>query len=107
MEIFNEKVERPANDIVFSQTIKAGKKVYYLDVKKNRNSELFLSITESRKLNSTDEWNSAPRFEKHKIHLYKEDFEKFTTSMHEVMNYIKENNTVDFVPKKTEEIELS
>ena len=76
-------------DIVYSQAVKAGKRIYYLDVKRNRRGELFLSITESKKI-ATGEGPDAPfTFEKHKIFLYKEDFEKFAEGHEEVIKYIK------------------
>lgn len=73
-------------EIVFSRTIKAGKRIYYLDVKKNRKEEMFLAITESKKIVSADD--SQVSFEKHKIFLYKEDFEKFMNGLNEAMGYI-------------------
>lgn len=95
----NYPSERRENDIILSKTINAGKRIYYLDVKQNRKGELFLVITESKKV-ITDDETQAPRFEKHKIFLYKEDFEKFSSAFEEALSYIKENNTVDFVPAK-------
>ena len=89
------------NDIVFSQAVKAGKRIYYLDVKKNRKDELFLSITESKRLDSGDASLPA-QFEKHKIFLYKEDFDKFVSALNDALNYIRENNKINFVPPKTE-----
>ena len=97
MEGYKKKDIRE-NDIVFSQAIKAGKRIYYLDVKKNRKEELFLSITESKRIDS--EGTLTPQFEKHKIFLYKEDFDKFTIGLNEALDYIRENNTIDFVPPK-------
>lgn len=64
-------------DIVLSKTIKAGKRIYYLDVKEDRRGEMFLSITESKKIVSGEGENAKVSFEKHKIFLHKEDFEKF------------------------------
>ncbi|MDR3272228.1 MAG: PUR family DNA/RNA-binding protein [Flavobacteriaceae bacterium] len=86
-------------DYIFSKTITAGKRIYYLDVKQNRKGELFLVITESKKIidDNEDETQSV-HFEKHKIFLYKEEFDKFADALSETMQYIKENNTVDFVP---------
>lgn len=75
-------------DIVFSKTIKAGKRIYYLDVKEDRKGEMFLSITESKKIVSGEGENAKVSFEKHKIFLHKEDFEKFTDGLHETMQYI-------------------
>lgn len=74
-------------EIVYSKAIKAGKRIYYLDVKKNRKEEMFLAITESKKIVSADD--SQVSFEKHKIFLYKEDFEKFINGLNEAIGYIK------------------
>ena len=104
MEGYKKKTDFRENDIVFSQAIKAGKRIYYLDVKKNRKEELFLAITESKKLEQED-INAPAQFEKHKIFLYKEDFDKFVNGLIEALNYIKENNTVDFVPSKAETVQ--
>ena len=76
-------------DIVFSKAIKAGKRIYYLDVKKNRKNEMFLAITESKKIVSGEGETSQISFEKHKIFLYKEDFEKFINGLQEAIQYIE------------------
>ena len=75
-------------DIVFSQAIKAGKRIYYIDVKKNRKEEMYLSITESKKIISGEGENTSVSFEKHKIFLYREDFEKFATSLQAAIAYV-------------------
>ena len=93
MEGYKKKTDFRENDIVFSQAIKAGKRIYYLDVKRNRKDELFLAITESKKLDQEDV-NAPVQFEKHKIFLYKEDFDKFVYGLNEALDYIRENNTV-------------
>ena len=46
----NSAPDKKENDIIFSKALKAGKRIYYLDVKKNRKDELFLAITESKKI---------------------------------------------------------
>jgi len=56
-------------DIVFSQTIKAGKRIYYLDVKRNRKEELYVAVTESKKVVTGENENGQVSFEKHKIFL--------------------------------------
>ena len=61
-------------EIVFSKAIKAGKRIYYLDVKKNRKGEMFLAITESKKVVSAEGNSPQVSCEKQKILLYKEDF---------------------------------
>lgn len=75
-------------DIVFSKAIKAGKRIYYLDVKEDRKGEMFLSITESKKIVSGEGDGARVSFEKHKIFLHKEDFEKFMNGLQETMQYI-------------------
>ena len=55
----------------FSKSIKAGKRIYYLDVKKNRKDEMFLAITESKKVIMGEGDDSQVSFEKHKIFFFK------------------------------------
>ena len=76
-------------EIVFSKAIKAGKRIYYLDVKKNRKEEMFLAITESKKIVSGEGDDAQVSFEKHKIFLYKEDFEKFMDGLHQAIQFIE------------------
>lgn len=68
-------------DLVYSEGVKAGKRIYYFDVKRSRNGEKFISITESKKIVEGSFDNPHISFEKHKIFLYKEDFEKFATAL--------------------------
>ena len=75
-------------DIIFSKTIKAGKRIYYLDVKRSRRNEMFIAITESKKVFSSEGDSTQVSFEKHKIFLYKEDFEKFTEGLQEALTFI-------------------
>ena len=75
-------------EIVFSQAIKAGKRIYYIDVKKNRKDEMYLSITESKKIVNEEGENATFTFEKHKIFLYREDFAKFINSLNEAINFV-------------------
>ena len=76
-------------EIVFSKAIKAGKRIYYLDVRKNRKDEMFLAITESKKIISGEGENPHVSFEKHKIFLYKEDFAKFMNGLTDVMRFVE------------------
>ena len=85
------RVDGGDKEILYSKTIKAGKRIYYLDVKKNLKEDLFLAITESKKVQTKDSIDIT--FEKHKIFLYKEDFDKFMDGMSDVIRYIKENNS--------------
>ena len=92
MEDLKKKSGLDVNDkeIVFSQSIKAGKRIYYLDVKKNRKDEMFLAITESKKVVMGEGDDSQVSFEKHKIFLYKEDFEKFMNGLQQAIGFIQE-----------------
>ena len=89
MEEFKKKSAAEGDkEIVFSKAIKAGKRIYYLDVKKNRKDEMFLAITESKKIVSSEGDDSQISFEKHKIFLYKEDFEKFMNGLQQAIQFI-------------------
>lgn len=96
MEDFKKKngVDLGDKEIVFSRSIKAGKRIYYLDVKRNRKDELFLAITESKKIILGEGDSSAVSFEKHKIFLYKEDFDKFMDGLSETIEFISHNQPV-------------
>lgn len=108
MEDFKKKNGMDAADkeIVFSKSIKAGKRIYYLDVKKNRKEELFLAITESKKIISGEGETSQVSFEKHKIFLYKEDFEKFVNGLNETISFINERQPAvkDYRKDNVEEV---
>ncbi|MEF8984373.1 MAG: DUF3276 family protein [Bacteroidales bacterium] len=75
------------SDIIYSQVIRAGKRTYFLDVKATRKNDYYLTITESKKRFKR---NGKRFFEKHKVFLYKEDFDKFTEGLEDVINFIKE-----------------
>lgn len=79
--------EREEKEIVFSKTVKAGKRMYYLDVKRDRRDDLFLSITESKRKGVTADGQFI--FEKHKIFLYKEDFDKFESAFKEALDFMR------------------
>ena len=92
MEDYKKKsaVESGDKEIVYSQSVKAGKRIYYMDVKKSRKDELFLAITESKKIVTGEGDDAQVSYEKHKIFLYKEDFDKFCNSLNEAVAFIKE-----------------
>ncbi|MBR5956823.1 MAG: DUF3276 family protein [Salinivirgaceae bacterium] len=90
MEDFEKNEVKRDSDTVFSQLVKAGKRTYFFDVKTTRSNEHYITITESKKI---FEDNGNSHYEKHKIFLYKEDFEKFTDSLNEVFQYIKNNSS--------------
>lgn len=71
---------------VFSKVVRAGKRTYFFDVKATRKNDHYLTITESKKKFND---NGDFHYEKHKIFLYKEDFDKFTDGLEEVVAFIK------------------
>lgn len=87
-------VEKNEKDIVYSQAIKAGKRIYYLDVKMNRKEELFLAITESKKVITGEGEEAQVNFEKHKIFLYKEDLDKFQKGFEQAIHYIRQRQPI-------------
>lgn len=89
-------------EIVFSQAIKAGKRIYYLDVKKNRKDEMFLAITESKKIVSGEGEDSQVSFEKHKIFLYQEDFDKFMNGLEQSIHFIQSQQGYHVAPRYAE-----
>ncbi len=90
-----KKDSRTDIEIVFNKQIRSGRRVYYIDAKKTRRNELYLSITESIKQESTGDDSSHFQFEKHKIFLFEEDFAEFTNCLQEVIDFIKSQSTVE------------
>ena len=89
------------SDSVFSKVVKAGKRTYFFDVKTTRQKEHYITITESKKI---FEGNGGAHFEKHKIFLYKEDFEKFLDCFGEILQYIKDNaSEADVIEKRSDD----
>ena len=79
MEENNEKAE------IYSQRIRAGKRTYFFDVKSTRSNDYYLTITESKRKFKDETYS----YEKHKIFLYKEDFDKFAEGLNETIAHIR------------------
>ncbi len=80
---------------VFSKAVRAGKRTYFFDVKSTRGRDLYLTITESKKHTHED---GTAHYDKHKIFLYKEDFEKFLDGLNEAFDEIDRlKNTGEYV----------
>ncbi len=78
----NERSDQQEN--VYSERIKAGKRrTYFFDVKATKNNDYFVTITESRRK------TNGEGFEKSKIYIYKEDFNKFLSNFEKTINYVK------------------
>ncbi len=81
------------SDILFSRTVKAGQRIYYLDVKENKRGGRYLSITESKKMTSGMAEDTHVSYEKHKIFLFPEDFQKFLDSLEDAMAHAMDGNS--------------
>lgn len=99
----NKKSYIQEPDTVFSKVILSGKRIYYLDVKKNWKGESFLIITESKKVHSKDPSQPGVHFEKHKIFLNKEDFDRFLNALNETIDYAKDNDAQELIVPEDKE----
>lgn len=75
---------------VYSTKIRAGKRTYFFDVKETRSSDYYITITESKRRFSGD------GYDKHKIFLYKEDFNKFMVCLTETIDHVKTTLLPDY-----------
>jgi hypothetical protein len=73
---------------VYTKIVKAGKRTYFFDIKATKGQDHYITLTESKKVIL----NGKEVFQKHKIFLYKEDFEKFSETLLDVMNKANELN---------------
>jgi hypothetical protein len=80
--------ENKEREEVFSKKVRAGKRTYFFDVKATRSNDYYVTVTESKKRLEDGV------FVKHKIFLYKEDFEKFAEGLKDTIDYIKANQEV-------------
>ena len=106
MEESKKSSESKERDILFSKTVKAGQRIYYIDVKQNRKEEMYLSITESKKILSGSQEAPQVNYEKHKIFIYREDFQKFRDSLMEAMSFIEEAPEKEETPLDMDEDEI-
>ena len=92
MENYNERVMDTHQDRVdvYSKRVRAGKRTYFFDVKATRSNDYFITITESKKKFQEE------GYIKHKIFLYKEDFNKFTSALNETVDYVKKELLPDY-----------
>lgn len=81
----NERMDQQDRDEIYSKVIRAGKRTYFFDVKATRGDDYYLTITESKKVFDND---GNSHYEKHKIFLYKEDFDKFAQGFDDALAFI-------------------
>jgi hypothetical protein len=79
-------MENDKNSEVYSKVVRAGKRTYFFDVKATKGNDLYITLTESKKTFNDD---GRDNYQKHKIFLYKEDFEKFREGLDDVLNKIE------------------
>lgn len=75
-------MENDKNNEVYSKVVRAGKRTYFFDVKSTKGNDLYITLTESKKTFNDD---GRDNYQKHKIFLYKEDFEKFKEGLEDVL----------------------
>ncbi len=80
---------------VFTTSVRAGKRTYYFDVKETKSGEKYITVTERKRRYNED---GSYKVEKHKIFLYKEDFDKFADALDDVIEYVETGK----MPEKTE-----
>ena len=71
---------------IFTSSVKAGKRTYYFDVKETKNGERYITVTERKRRYNDD---GSYKVEKHKIFLYKEDFDKFADALDDVIEFVE------------------
>lgn len=81
-------MENDKNNEVYSKVVRAGKRTYFFDVKSTKGSDLYITLTESKKVFQ----DGRETYQKHKIFLYKEDFEKFQEGLADALSKIEEIN---------------
>ena len=70
---------------IFSKVMRAGRRTYFFDVRSTKAGDFYLTITESKKFTNDD---GSYHYKKHKIYLYKEDFNEFKDNLEEMINYV-------------------
>ena len=108
-----EENKQHVNEDIYSKVLRAGRRPYFFDVRSTKAGDYYLTISESKKFTNED---GTFYFKKHKIYLYKEDFENFTNILGEMTKYIidekgleviSEIHDKDFYAKKDKEAESS
>ncbi len=98
-----EQVTDGANkfrDNIFTSSVKAGKRTYYFDVKETKSGERYITVTERKRRYNDD---GSFKVEKHKIFLYKEDFDKFADALDDVIEFIETGKMPEKVEDKEED----
>ncbi len=79
---------------IFSKVLRAGRRTYFFDVRATKADDYYLTITESKK---HEDNNGNPYYKKHKVYLYKEDFENFSNILGEVTDFILKSKGTEVI----------
>jgi hypothetical protein len=82
---------------IHSKVLRAGRRTYFFDVRSTKAGDYYLTITESKKFTHED---GSYHYKKHKIYLYKEDFESFRSILGEMMDFIIEEKGEEVISEK-------
>lgn len=103
-EVINGQEEKTVKEEIFTKVVRAGKRTYFFDVKATRKDDFYLTITESKKRLGKE---GKFFYEKHKIFLYKEDFEKFAEGLKDAVGYIDNGiEAGEVTPAASQEIDI-
>ncbi len=86
----NQLVMGNEQNEIYSKAVRAGKRTYFFDIKSTKGNDLYITLTESKKTFGEE---GEENYQKHKIFLYKEDFEKFREGLDDVLKKIEELKT--------------
>ena len=89
--------DNKAQEEIYSQIVRAGKRTYFFDVRATRADDYYLTITESKKFTNED---GTFYYKKHKIYLYKEDFDEFNNSLKETCDFIIDKKGAEVISEK-------
>jgi len=82
---------------IFSQVLRAGRRTYFFDVRETKAGDYYLTITESKKFTHDD---GSFHYKKHKIYLYKEDFEEFSTMLNLATKYVLDEKGQEVISER-------
>ncbi|MEL6916152.1 MAG: PUR family DNA/RNA-binding protein [Bacteroidota bacterium] len=82
---------------IYSKVLRAGRRTYFFDVRSTKAQDYYLTITESKKFTHDD---GSFHYKKHKIYLYKEDFQSFREIMEEMMDYIIDEKGIEVISER-------
>ena len=82
---------------IYSQVLRAGRRTYFFDVRSTKAGDFYLTITESKKFTHDD---GSFHYKKHKIYLYKEDFQEFSSILNQATQYIIDNKGEEVISER-------